>query len=210
VFLFCILVFTRFPQRAVDILITEASISQPLTSSSHQKKAAKIKTFTNDSKSNSSREAPAQLQNATRHRRIQESDDDDELPVSRSASAAVLPAPEPKSAQKLSVEDDDEIILMRLTQSAPRDAVDLSAAPSPTGFLDPTTSSLSSTTAAQNRSVVHSNQDDQDDAPIARCVQPALAAADPQSLAAPPAPAARPKLKGLGSLVRRHVPSIWN
>jgi hypothetical protein len=150
-----------------------------------------------------------------RQRRIRDSDDDDDddIPVSRKAIAALLPLPQSKMPQLVAPNDDldDEIVLLRTTQSTQQGATIPSVASSAAPIDIPTVSSRSALNTVQLDDNRAYEQGEDDDAPM---VHPSEmnhnvderepSASRPSAAASSGvAAAARPKLKGLGSLVRR-------
>ncbi len=153
----------------------------------------------------------------SRQRRIQDDDDDDnddDIPVFRGAISALLPMPQSKLPQVSASNDDDEIVLLRMTQSTQQATVNSSAAVLLTASLDSSANICSSASKSiqSNDDKTHESSGD-DDAPMVhppeshRVIQestlsPAILAAAAQTSLVTAA-VVRPKLKGLGSLVRR-------
>ena len=156
-----------------------------------------------------------------RQRRIRDSDDDDDddIPVSRKAIAALLPLPQSKTPQLLAPNDDydDEIVLLRTTQSTQQGATIPSVVASSAAPIDiPTIFSRSALNTVQLDDNRTYERAEDDDAPM---VHPSEmnhnvdehepSASRPSAAASSGvASAARPKLKGLGSLVRRSAHAL--
>ncbi len=163
------------------------------------------------------------LATVPRQRRIRDSDDDDDddIPVSRKAIAALLPLPQPKMSQLLALNDDhdDEIVLLRTTQSTQQGATNASVVASSAAPID---ISAMTSRSALNTVQLDDNQAyeraEDDDAPMVHpsemnhnVIEPAPSASRPSAAASSgmaSTSAARPKLKGLGSLVRRSAHAL--
>lgn len=149
-----------------------------------------------------------------RQRRIRDSDDDDDdIPVFRGASAAVLPAPKSKLVHALASNDDDEIVLLRMTQGSQHGAVNSNVASTSAAPLGIPAIRRDLEIHNSHTSTTPDRQDD--DAPMILLVPPAHTSQEGNPAAASAAVPAhtgaavvRPKLKGLGSLVRRLQASI--
>ena len=151
-----------------------------------------------------------------RQRRIRDSDDDDDddIPVSRKAIAALLPLPQSKMPQLLEPNDDhdDEIVLLRTTQSTQQGATIASVVASSAAPIDiPTMTSRSALNTVQLDANQTYERAEDDDAPMVHPSEMNHSVDEPEPSASRPSAAAsscigsavRPKLKGLGSLVRR-------
>jgi hypothetical protein len=197
-----------FVQRAVEILIKQAAVSSPLPPVTHsQKNGSEDASITGVTSVGNRNGAAIPVATVPRQRRIRDSDDDDDdIPVFRGASAAVLPTPKSKLAQALASNDDDEIVLLRMTQASQHSAISSHVASSTAPHLDVPAIQRDSDPPCDHKSTCN-HQDD--DAPMVALVESAHAAREGTPTAASPAvkartaAAVRPKLKGLGSLVRR-------
>ncbi len=203
-------------QRAVQILINKTADSSSDTLAAFPKKKQPIGDAETGLKVGSNRRLEAiPVAPVLRQRRIQDDDDDDDIPVSRGAIAALLPVPQSKLPQVSATNDDDEIVLLRMTQSTQQAAINYSAAVSLTALLDTSINDNSSNSKSlQSNDFKSHGPSEDDDVPMVHppesnhAIQESMlsptipaAAAAPASVAS--TTVARPKLKGLGSLARR-------
>ena len=201
-----------FLQRAVEILIKDAHASPPPLTAPLNKKISRFDRGSGVAGGSHKIAVATPVATIPRQRRIRDSDDDDDdIPVSRLVSDAALVMPQSKVAQVLPA-DDDEIVLLRLTQGThpgTADSSDASLSIAPICALQ--SGHDASVEVIKDDDDGNSRQAEDDDAPMVHVAEGSHAAQRPAALdalsgapvrASEPA-VVRPKLKGLGSLVRR-------